>query len=117
MLLLTYFGAKNCQDEQIQTTEEDAIELAREQVDFEPTDVQIRLLRQGIDRQPKWFVSLSIPLGDPGDDVFKQLAVVRIDARSGEVESVEVQEPRKEGDEAGSGDGTGPAADAGAPQP
>lgn len=49
----------------------------------------MRLLRQGLGSKPYWVVSLSIPTDEK--DVFSELALVRIDANSGEVESVEVQ--------------------------
>ncbi len=38
-----------------------------EEVDFEPTYTQVRFIRQGINRAPFWFVSLSIPIGDPDE--------------------------------------------------
>ena len=90
----TFFVVKACQDDQVRLTQDDAIALAEEQVDFEPENVQIRLLRQGLDRRPIWVVSLSIPLGDegPDPDFFRRLALVRIDANKGTVESVEEQE-------------------------
>ena len=89
-----FFVVKGCQDDQVRLTQDDAIALAEEQVDFEPENVQIRLLRQGLDRRPVWVVSLSIPLGEegPDPDYFKRLALVRIDANKGTVESVEEQE-------------------------
>jgi hypothetical protein len=90
----TFFVVKACQDDQVRLTQDDAIALAEEQVDFKPENTQIRLLRQGLDRRPVWVVSLSIPLGDegPDPDFFKRLALVRIDANKGTVESVEEQE-------------------------
>ena len=62
-------------------------------VDFEPTYTQVRLLRQGINRKAYWFVSLSIPIGFDGDrpDLFAALAVVQIDAASGEIVSIKEQ--------------------------
>ncbi len=99
-----FFVVKACQDDQVRLTQDDAIALAKEQVDFEPENVQIRLLRQGLDRRPVWVVSLSIPLGNeegPDPDFFKRLALVRIDANKGTVEGVEEQEtpaPPKEPD-------------------
>ena len=95
LFLFTFFVAKACQDEQVQLTQAEAVELAKEQVDFEPESTQIRLLRQGLDRRPVWVVSLSIAKGDegPDPDFFKRLALIRIDANSGDVESVEEQDP------------------------
>ena len=63
LLAFAFFVVKSCQDDQVRVTQDDAIELAEKQVDFEPENAQIRLLRQGLDRRPMWIVSLSIPLG------------------------------------------------------
>jgi hypothetical protein len=95
LFLFTFFVAKSCQEEQVRLSQDDAVALAEGQVDFEPEDAQVRLLRQGLDRRPVWVVSLSIPVaGDenPDPDAFKRLALVRIDATDGSVESVEEQQ-------------------------
>ena len=70
--------------------------MATEQVDFVPEDTQVRLLRQGIDRHPFWIVSLSTPEAgaESGIGPFKDLAVVRIDATTGEI--VEFREQKDE---------------------
>ena len=93
VLALAFFVAKGCQDRQVRVTEEQAVATAEEQVDFDPTYVQVRLLRQGINRQAFWFVSLSIPIGFDGDrpDLFEELTVVEIDARTGEVAKIQEQ--------------------------
>jgi hypothetical protein len=92
---LALFVAKGCQDRQVEVTQEEAVASAKEQVDFTPSFTQVRLLRQGINRKAYWFVSLSIPIGFDGDraDLFAALAVVEIDARTGEVRSVKTQSP------------------------
>lgn len=93
LLALAFFVTKGCQDEDVQLTQEQAVKLATEQVDFTPTYTQVRLLRQGLNRKAYWFVSLSQPIGFAGDrpDLFRRLAVVQIDSRSGEVSSVKEQ--------------------------
>lgn len=95
ILVLALFVAKGCQDRQVQITQEEAVAKANEAVDFEPTFTQVRLLRQGVNRRPFWFVSLSIPIGFDGDrpDLFAALTVVEIDANTGEVASVKAQDP------------------------
>ena len=52
LLAFTFFVAKSCQDNQVRVTQAQAVELAKKQVDFAPENTQIRLLRQGLDRQP-----------------------------------------------------------------
>ena len=56
-----FLFAQTCQKDQIRITKEQAIATAERQVDFDPTRTQIRLLRQGLNAQPFWIVSLSVP--------------------------------------------------------
>jgi hypothetical protein len=72
-------------------TKEQAIATAIDRVDFKPKRTQIRLLRQGLRSEPTWIVSLSVPIGEFTSNRFSKLAVVRIDANSGEVLDVRVQ--------------------------
>ena len=83
MLLFAFFVVRGCQQDEIRVTQEQAVAIAREQVDFKPRRTQIRFLRQGLNGKPNWVVSLSIP--GANDNEFRRLAVVRIDANTGEV--------------------------------
>ncbi len=67
--------------------------------DFVPEDTQIRLLRQGLDRHPFWIVSLSIPTPNTGDQAYSELAVVRIDAESGDIVEFREQKDTPRGSE------------------
>jgi Peptidase propeptide and YPEB domain len=87
VLVLAFFVARNCQQEQVRLTEQQAIVIAERQVNFEPEQTQIRLLRQGLNSQPFWIVSLSIP--GQREDTFRRLATVQIDAETGEVVDVD----------------------------
>ena len=90
LLLLTFVAARGCQQSQVRITKEQAIATAEQRIPFEPTRVQIRMLRQGLTSQPFWIVSLSVPReGTPG--VFDELAVVRVSANTGKVEDVRIQ--------------------------
>lgn len=100
LLLVAYFGARSCQDDQIKVSQDEAVAMATEQVDFEPTRTQIRLLRQGLNREPFWFVSLAIPVGDdPDADRFRRLTLVQIDARTGEIVNVDQEVPSEDAEE------------------
>lgn len=92
VLLLAFFVARSCQQAQIRITKEQAIATAEREVEFEPKQTQVRLLRQGLRREPFWIVSLSIPRGE-NQNTFSRLAVVRVEANTGKVESVAQQEP------------------------
>jgi Peptidase propeptide and YPEB domain len=95
LLVLAFVVSRSCQQAQIRITKEQAIATAQEQVDFRPENTQIRLLRQGLNRQPFWIVSLSIPF-DEDEGTFRRLALVRIDANTGKVASVEEPGPSEQ---------------------
>lgn len=89
MLLLAFLAAQTCQKSQVRLNKDQAIAKAQAQIDFVPKRTQIRLLRQGIPSTPFWVVSLSRPGKTEG--TFSALAVVRIDANTGKVETVRQQ--------------------------
>jgi hypothetical protein len=99
VFLIAFFVARSCQEDQINVTQEDAVAAATERIHFTPEDTQVRLLRQGLDRQPFWIVSLSTP--GRKDGTFEELAVVRIDATSGEIVQLDEQkDAKRDADEA-----------------
>jgi hypothetical protein len=87
--VVAFIAAQTCQKSQIRVDKDQAIATAKERVDFTPRRTQIRLLRQGITSEPYWIVSLSIPTDQ--EDVFSKLALVKIDANTGKVDSVKIQ--------------------------
>ena len=89
VLLLAFVASQTCQKSSIRLDKDQAIAKAEEQVDFTPQRTQIKLLRQGVPSKPFWVVSLSRPGKQPGS--FSELAVVRINANTGKVETVEQQ--------------------------
>jgi hypothetical protein len=89
VLLLAFVAAQTCQKSSIRLNKDQAIAKAEQQVSFTPQRTQIRLLRQGVPSKPFWIVSLSRRGKAPG--TFSALAVVRIDANTGKVESVKSQ--------------------------
>lgn len=86
VLVLAFVAAQTCQKSQIRLSKDQAIAAAKQQVDFTPKQTQIRLLRQGITSKPFWVVSLSRPGKVEG--TFTDLAIVRINANTGKVETV-----------------------------
>ena len=90
---LTFVASRSCQQDQIRITKQQAIVTAERQVQFDPTRVQIRMLRQGLNSRPNWVVSLSIPRSGAvtAEQQFKELALVRVDANTGKVVDVKVQ--------------------------
>jgi len=70
-------------DRGVEISSEEAAEIALPEIDFEPEQTTVRLVREGIDLQPVWAVSFSIEKQD--DEGFERLTVVRVDAETGEV--------------------------------
>jgi hypothetical protein len=89
VLLVAFVAAQTCQQSQIRYSKEQAIASAKRQVDFTPDRTQIRLVRQGITSEPFWIVSLSV--AGEREDQFRELALVKIDANNGKLESVSRQ--------------------------
>lgn len=94
VFVFAFFVARSCQQDQVRISEEQAIAIAEDQVDFEPEHVQIRLLRQGLSSKPFWFVVLSVPTQKDDSD-FAKLVQFRVDANTGEVEEVTQGEARQ----------------------
>jgi hypothetical protein len=86
ILAITFFAAQTCQKSQIRFNKNQAIATAKQQVDFTPDRTQVRLLRQGLNSKPYWIVSLSTAGRQKG--TFHDLEVVKIDANTGKVKSV-----------------------------
>ena len=91
LLVVTFVVARSCQQAQVRITSEQAVTTAERQIPFEPTRVQVRMLRQGVTSQPVWVVSLSVPRGGVNTKVFDELAVVRVNANNGKVLDVRIQ--------------------------
>jgi hypothetical protein len=89
VLVLAFVAAQTCQKSSIRLDKNQAIAKAEQQVTFTPQRTQIRLLRQGLTSKPYWVVSLSRPGKREG--TFSELAVVRINANTGKVESLRQQ--------------------------
>jgi hypothetical protein len=90
LFAVTLFAARSCQQSQIRITKDQAIATAEQRIPFEPTRVQVRMLRQGLNSRPVWVVSLSVP-HEGAKDVFDELAIVRVSANTGKVEDVRIQ--------------------------
>jgi hypothetical protein len=89
VLVVAFVAAQTCQKAQIRVDKDQAIATAQKEIDFTPKRTQIRFLRQGITSKPYWIVSLSVPTDQ--NDVFSKLALVKIDANTGKVDSVRIQ--------------------------
>jgi hypothetical protein len=66
-------------------SKQDAVAVARPNVDFKPQGYNIRLVRQGIPPRPVWAVSFWIRKAEGG---FSKITLVLVDANSGRVMQV-----------------------------
>jgi hypothetical protein len=89
VLALAFVAAQTCQKSQIRLDKNEAIARAEQQIPFEPEQVQVRMLRQGLSSKPFWIVSLSVP--GRTANTFSELAVVRVNANTGKVTDVKLQ--------------------------
>ena len=81
VLLLAFLVARTCGSSAPDVSQEEAIEIARDQIDFEAEEVQIRNVPRGIEGQRSWMVSLynGAPINP------EQCRLVEVDAEGGEV--------------------------------
>jgi hypothetical protein len=84
VLVAALLVARTCGSSQPTVTQEEAIEIAKQRVDFEPRSVQIRNVPRGLEGRRSWAVSLYTgTISRPGT-----CRVVEIDASSGQVNQV-----------------------------
>jgi hypothetical protein len=89
VLVLAFVVARGCQQSQVRISKETAIVTAEREVDFTPRRTNVRLLRQGVNSKPYWFVNLSVPGRQKGS--ISRLSVVKIDANTGKVVEIDRQ--------------------------
>ena len=82
MLLAAFAVARGCASSEGDISKEQAIEIARREIDYRADRVQVRLLRRGFQSRSAWAVSLSA-LSPAGQ--IERVTVVVIDARTREV--------------------------------
>lgn len=84
VLVAALLVARTCGSSEPTVSQEEAIEIAKRQVDFDPREVQIRNVPRGIEGRRSWAVSLYTgTIARPGT-----CRVVEVDARSGQVNQV-----------------------------
>jgi len=58
-MLIAVLATKTCASRDNNVDQDEAVEIAKEEVDFEPTKVLVRFVPQGLQSRPYWAVSLS----------------------------------------------------------
>ena len=90
LLVLAFVVARSCAGAGSEISKEEAIEIARHEVDYRPDQTQVRLVRRGVQSRPYWAVSLST-LGPGG--ALDRVTVVLVDARTRQVAEVREDRP------------------------
>ncbi len=85
MLAVAFAAARGCASRETEVSQEEAVEIAREQIDYEPDRVMTRFIARGIESRPSWAVSLAM-LREDG--AFERVTVVVVDGRTGDVVDV-----------------------------
>jgi hypothetical protein len=86
VLVVAFVASKSCASRDTEVESDEAVEIAREEVDYEPDRVMVRFTPRGIDSTPHWAVSLSVVDADGNPE---RITVVLVDARTGEVVEVD----------------------------
>lgn len=73
-------------DRGIEVSQDQAVDIARVQVDFVPEQTAVRMVRRGFNSTPFWAVSLSIPA--PEGQGYQRLTTVLVHAGTGDVVEV-----------------------------
>jgi hypothetical protein len=87
VLLLAFVASRSCASRETEISRDEAVEIARGQIDFEPDRVAVRFVPRGVDAQPTWAVSLST---EDAQGALDRVTVVVVDGQTGAV--VEVRE-------------------------
>jgi uncharacterized membrane protein YkoI len=74
--------ARSCGKTETKVSKEQAIEIARQQVSFEPDQVNVRLLKRGFQSQEVWLVGLG---QKRPDGTYVTATSVLVDANTGQV--------------------------------
>lgn len=85
VLLIAAFAAKTCASRDTEIDSDEATEIAREAVDYEPEQVMVRFVPRGAQSRPYWAVSLSTVAAD---GTLEDVTVVVVNAESGEIEEI-----------------------------
>jgi hypothetical protein len=85
VLLVAFLASKSCASRDTEVSREEAVEIARDEIDYEPDEVGVRFLPQGFQSRPSWAVSLSTVDGE-GEPT--RVTVVVVDGETGEIMEV-----------------------------
>ena len=88
VLLAALLVSRSCGSRETEISQEEAIEIARAEIDYEPDRVMTRFVPRGADSRANWAVSLST-VAEGGR--LDRITVVVVDGRTGDVVETRVQ--------------------------
>jgi hypothetical protein len=84
VLLIAFFATKTCASSETEVDQDEAVEIAKNEVDFEPEKVIVRFVQQGLGSDKAWAVSLST---ENAAGIRQNCATVLVDGETGEAET------------------------------
>lgn len=91
VLLAAFLVSRSCGATDPNLTKDEAIEIAKRQVDYEPKCVFVRLTKRGFQSREFWAVSLSRPVSPSASRV----TIVQLNADTGAVDQVKERQDRR----------------------
>jgi hypothetical protein len=82
VLLVAVLVSRSCGSTDTAVSQEEAVAIAERQVSFEPNDVVIRLVKQGLGQHEVWLVGLGVK---DAQGNFERATNVQVDANTGAV--------------------------------
>jgi hypothetical protein len=80
VFLLALLATKTCASRDTDIDQDEAVAIAREEVDFQPEKVLVRFVQRGLDARPYWAVSLST---ENAAGIRQDCATVLVDGETG----------------------------------
>jgi hypothetical protein len=84
VLVIAFLATKTCASREGEMSPDDAEEIAKEQVDFEPDKVVTKGVREGLDSHLYWHVSLTT---EDAEGRMETCVTVKVDSETGDAEA------------------------------
>jgi hypothetical protein len=89
VLAIALLAARTCASRDSDISQDEAIEIAAQEIDFEPDRTMVRFTPRGVESRPFWAVSFSVL---DANDQPERITVVLVNAVTGEVEEIRRQD-------------------------
>lgn len=90
VLLVALLVSRSCGRTVTKVNQDQAIAIAKQQIDFTPNNVMVRILKRGFRSEPFWAVSLS---QKQPDGQLANVTVVVVNATTGEISEIRKSSP------------------------